>query len=76
MLENLDYYSANELIVNTFAFLQKIFDDFEVLAQYNYTLKKIERFFEGFGFGTSPYFLYTWEPKHCEIELIERDSYQ
>ena len=32
MLENLDYYSANELIVNTFAFLQKIFDDFEVLA--------------------------------------------
>ena len=32
MLENLDYYSANELIVNTFAFLQKIFDNFEELA--------------------------------------------
>lgn len=32
MLENLDYYSANELIVNTFTFLQKIFDNFEELA--------------------------------------------
>ena len=32
MLENLDYYSANELIVNTFTFLQKIFDNFEELT--------------------------------------------